>query len=49
MHYAIMDNDGIIEDFSSLEECYSSIERVRSENSSIKGDLKIIQIHDVIN
>lgn len=49
MDYAIMDNLGIIENFSSLEEALNSIDRVREENIDIEGDLKVIQIHAIDN
>lgn len=46
---AIMDDNGIIEDFHTEEEAYESLDRVRKENQDIKGDLKIIQILGVYN
>jgi len=49
MKYAIMDNKGIIEDFSSLDEAFGSVDRVREENTDIKGDLKVIEIHGIDN
>ena len=49
MDYAIMDNKGIIEDFSTEEEAFNGIDRVRKDNKDIDGDLKIIQILGVDN
>jgi len=49
MNFAIMDNNGIIEDFNSIGEALNSIDRVREENSDIEGDLKVIQIHAIYN
>jgi len=49
MEYAIMDNQGIIEDFSSLDEALNSIDKVREDNKDIIGDLKVIQIHSIDN
>jgi len=48
MNYAIMDNNGIIEDFRDSEEAFDSLERVRDENE-IEGDLKVIEILGVDN
>lgn len=42
--YAIMDNQGIIEDFDYEEDALNSIERVRKENRDIRGDLLVIKI-----
>lgn len=50
MKYAIMDNKGIIEDFNTLDEIdQNTIDRVREENTDIKGDLKVIEIHFIDN
>jgi hypothetical protein len=49
MKYAIMDDNGIIEDFRDEDEAFNSIDRVRDENKDIKGDLKIIKILGVYN
>ena len=48
MKYAIMDNDGIIEDFHTLEDAFENIDRVRADND-IHGDLKVIEIHGIDN
>ena len=49
MKFAIMDNNGIIEDFNSYEDAFNSIDRVREDNEDIKGDLKLIEILGVFN
>lgn len=48
MDYAIMDNNGIIEDFNNEDDALNSIERVREENE-IRGDLKVIKILAIDN
>jgi len=45
MDFAIMDNNGIIETFSSLDEAQDSVGRVRKDNDDIEGDLLVIEIH----
>jgi len=49
MNIAIMDNNGIIEDFDSIEEAIENIDRVRNENDDIVGDLKVVEIHHIDN
>lgn len=49
MDYAIMDNNGIIEDFNSGNDASNSIPRIRKENKDIEGDLKVIKILGVYN
>ena len=49
MKYAIMDNKGIIEDFNTLDEATNNIDKIREENTDIKGDLKVIEIHFIDN
>jgi len=49
MSIAIMDNKGIIETFNDIDDAIGSIDRVRKENNTIQGDLKVIEIHYTFN
>ncbi len=42
--FAVMDDNGIIEDANTLEELTSQEDRIRRENRDVKGDLVFIQI-----
>ena len=43
--YAVMDNNGIIEDSYDIEGLISQEDRIRAENLNIEGDLLFIEIH----
>ena len=43
--YAVMDNNGIIEDSNTLQALIEDENRIRKENKDIEGDLLFIEIH----
>ena len=45
--FAVMDNNGIIEDAETLEELTSKEDEIRRENPDIQGDLLFIEIHKI--